>query len=76
MRFVDRLGRLNESLSNIPSDAGIPRSPIQIVIDGSDFRTQIAIKQRGIAAALQAYPQFSRAYVRWQFLIADAADPE
>ena len=76
LRFVQRVQRLNDSLADIPSNAGIPNSPISTVISGRDFRIQIALKQREIAVALQTYPEFSRAFVRWQFLIADTADPK
>jgi hypothetical protein len=75
LTFTERLQRLNESLSDIPPNAGIPAFPIRIVISGRDFRNQLALKQRGIAEALETYPEISKAYVRWQFRIADVADP-
>lgn len=73
--FVIRLEALNASLTDLPTSAGIPASPIRYVISGHDFRYQIALKERTIAAALVAYPAISRSYVNWLYNLADIAGP-
>ena len=71
LSFVERLEALNASLSDLPADAGIPASPIRNVISGYDFRYQIAMQERGIAAGLEESPGISKAYIDWLFKVAD-----
>jgi hypothetical protein len=73
--FVERLEALNASLSDLSDVAGTSKNPIQYVISREDFRYQIALKERGIAAALSETPGISKAYVEWVFKVADIADP-
>jgi len=74
--FVKRLEALNAFFSSLPAAAGIPKSPIRYVTSGREFRYQIALEERRIAASLHAYPEISRAYVKWLFKVADIADPD
>ncbi len=76
LEFVERLEALNASFSDLPATAGISESPVRYVVSGNDFRYQIALKERGIGAALSAYPEISRAYVKWLFKVADIADQD
>jgi hypothetical protein len=61
--FVERLELLNASLSDL-TNAGIIAPPIRSVYSGHEFRSQIRSRERGICAALTAYPEISRAYVK------------
>ena len=69
--FVERLEILNDSLSDLRVTAGISVPPILYVVNGDDFRYQIALKERTIGAALRESPGISRAYVGWLFKVAD-----
>lgn len=73
--FVERLEAWNESLSDLQAATGIPASPVRYMISGDDFRYQIELKERGIAAALTAIPEISHAYVNWMSEVAAAAGP-
>ena len=75
LEFVERVEALNASFSDLPATAGISESPVRYVVSDYDFRYQIALKERGIGASLTAYPEISRAYVKWLFKVADIADP-
>jgi hypothetical protein len=72
--FVERLEALNAFFSDLPA-AGIPKSPIRYVSSGQEFRYQIALEERRIGWFLRAYPEISRAYIKWLFKVADIADP-
>jgi hypothetical protein len=73
--FLMRLELLNAALSDL-TKAGILAPQIPLVTSGHEFRSKIRYRERDISAGLEAYPEISRAYMKWIYKVGDIADPK